>query len=96
MFKNMKSLQSLDLSNFDTYYVTYMNEMFENCTSIDTINLSNNFKTVNVVNMSRMFYNCINLKNLDLSSFNITNKTNTKDMFNNTNITIIKGLNFNY
>ena len=46
--------------------------------------------------MSRMFYNCINLKNLDLSSFNITNKTNTKDMFNNTNITIIKGLNFNY
>ena len=70
--------------------------MFENCTSIDTINLSNNFKTENVVNMSRMFYNCINLKNLDLSSFNITNKTNTKDMFNNTNITIIKGLNFNY
>ena len=73
-----------------------MNEMFENCTSIDTINLLNNFKTENVVNMSRMFYNCINLKNLDLSSFNITNKTNTKDMFNNTNIKIIKGLNFNY
>ena len=46
--------------------------------------------------MNRMFYNCLNLKNLDLSSFNVTNKTITKDMFNNTNTSVIKGLNFDY
>ena len=56
--------------------------MFDNCSSLTTINLSN-FNTQNVTNMSFMFYHCSSLTNINLSNFNTQNVTNMRDMFYN-------------
>ena len=45
--------------------------MFNNCSSIEELNISN-FITDNVTNMQKMFYKCILLKKLNLSNFNTT------------------------
>ena len=54
--------------------------MFENCTSITSINLSS-FDTSKVTLMFNMFYNCKNLISLDLSSFDTTSVTHIQFMF---------------
>jgi len=83
MFQKCSSLNSIDLSNFNTNKVTDMDCMFNGCSSLISINLSN-FNTNNVTNMSCMFHNCSSLTLLDLSNFNCENiKTTDKleDMF---------------
>ena len=55
--------------------------MFEGCSSLNNLNLSN-FNTQNVTNMWYMFYGCSSLKNLNLSNFNTQNLTNINCMFN--------------
>ena len=62
MFYGCSSLTNIDLSNFNTNNVTYMNGMFGECTSLTNINLSN-FNTNNVTDMNGMFYGCKKLKN---------------------------------
>ena len=64
MFSKCSSLNSLNLSNFNTNNVKYMSEMFSNCSSLTSLNLSN-FNTNNVKNMSGMFYNCSSLTSLN-------------------------------
>ena len=54
MFDNCSSLTSLDLSNFNTNYVTNMSYMFYNCSSLTSLNLSN-FNTNNVKSLFLMF-----------------------------------------
>ena len=49
-----------------------MRSMFNNCSSLLSINLSN-FKTEKVTDMGDMFYKCSNLTTLDISNFNTTN-----------------------
>ncbi len=44
MFKDCKSLTTLDISKFDTANVIDMESMFEGCASLVSLNL-NNFKT---------------------------------------------------
>ena len=70
-------LSSLNLLNFDTSEVIYMDSMFYNCSSLNELNLSN-FKTSKVTNMASMFTACKKLKSLDLSNFNTSN---VKDMY---------------
>ena len=70
MFSYCTSLESLDLSNFNTLYVEDMDEMFFNCHSLTSLNLSS-FNTNNVHSMVSMFSNCTSLKYLDISHFNI-------------------------
>lgn len=81
MFRECKSLKSLDLSNISTLEVTSMEEMFWNCTGLESIKFGSNFKTVNVTTMRNMFYGCYNLKTLDLSTFNTSNVANMTQMF---------------
>ena len=45
-----------------------MNDMFSNCTSLVSLDISN-FDTTNVENMNQMFLGCSNLKFLDISGF---------------------------
>ena len=72
-----------------------MNEMFEQCNSIKSLNLSS-FNTEKVVNISKMFYSCTSLENLDLSSFNLKNCINYQDMFGgNTNQNLLYSINNN-
>jgi surface protein len=65
MFMNCRSLNILDLSNFNTSGLTYMADMFYGCTSLSFLNLSN-FDTSNVVNMESVFYNCPKLEYINL------------------------------
>ena len=57
MFLNCKSLQKLDLSNFDTRNVTNMSYMFSNCRSLSKPDISS-FDMSKVVDKEDMFKNC--------------------------------------
>ena len=74
------SLESINLSSFNTNNVTNMSFMFDRCYSLISINLSL-FNTNNVTNMCFMFSGCKSLKSIDLSSFNTNNVTNISVMF---------------
>lgn len=80
MFSDMRSLTSLDLSNFDTSRVMDMGSMFASSSNLTSLDLSN-FDTSKVTNMSNMFSNMRSLTSLDLSSFNTTNVTDMSSMF---------------
>jgi surface protein len=82
MFTNCYSLQTLDLSSFNTAAVTDMTYMFYNCYSLQTLDLSY-FNTAAVTTMSQMFTNCYSLHTLDLSSFNTAAVTTMYQMFYN-------------
>ena len=73
MFNNCPSLTSLDLSNFNTNNVKYMDRMFYNCSSLTSLNLSN-FNTNNVTNMSNMFYRITKKCNIINNDFLIKEK----------------------
>ena len=60
MFSNCSSLNSLNLSNFNTNNIINMSYMFSDCSSLTSLNLSN-FNTNNVNNMSYMFSYCSSL-----------------------------------
>ena len=80
MFRNCKSLTSLDLSGFDTGNVTDMSWMFYYCSSLTSLDLSG-FDTGNVTDMNYMFYNCSSLTSLDVSGFDTGNVTDMRYMF---------------
>ena len=64
-----------------------MLNMFNNCTSLTSLDLSN-FNTSAVTNMSSMFNGCTSLTSLDISNFNTSAVTNMAYMFNGcTNLT---------
>ena len=73
--KSIKKLKDLDTSNVNSMY-----SMFENCSSLTSLDLSN-FNTSNVTNMYSLFYGCSLLTSLDLSSFDTSNVTNMRYMF---------------
>ena len=52
--------------------VTNIDEMFNNCSNLTSIDLSN-FDTSNVTDMYAMFSGCTNLTSLDLSNFDTSN-----------------------
>ena len=95
MFYGCKSLTNLNLSNFNTQFVTNMSHMFYYCYSLANLNLSN-FNTQNVTDMSYMFYGCKSLTNLNLSNFNTQNVTNMSYMFDDcSSLTNLNLSNFN-
>ena len=80
MFFNCSSLNSIDLSSFNSSNVTKMCCMFTGCTSLNSINLSS-FNTGNVKDMSNMFSFCRSLKSINLYSFNTINVKDMSYMF---------------
>ena len=64
----------------NTSKVTDMDSMFENCTSLTSLDLSS-FDTSNVTDMRSMFYSCNSLTSLDLRNFNTSNVTLMNGMF---------------
>ncbi len=94
MFRYCKTLQTIDLSNFNTSNVTNMQHMFYECSNLTSLDLSK-FDTSNVTNMTYMFEGCTSLQTLDLSSFNTSNVTKMGQMFNGcTNLTTLDLSNF--
>ena len=80
MFKNCKSLSSLDLSGWDTSNVADMYAMFKDCNKLSSLDLSG-WDTSKVTNMSYMFHLCSILTSLDVSHFNTSKVTNMGYMF---------------
>ena len=81
MFGNCMKLSSIIWGTmFQTYRVTDMTCMFQACTNLKRLELSN-FKTSNVENMFGMFRSCISLYSLDLSNFNTSKVTDMGEMF---------------
>ena len=95
MFRNMSSLISLNLSNFDTSKVTNMSYMFFNTPSLTLLNLSN-FDTSKVTNMDSIFRGMTNLTTINLSNFDTSKVTDMSSMFFDVrNLTTLNLSNFN-
>ena len=87
MFANLKNLQYIyNFDSLDSSSCTNMSKMFQKCTSLKEVNLSN-INTNSVTNMSYMFQNCTNLESIgDISNWDVSNVSNISYMFNNCEI----------
>jgi len=80
MFRDCSSLESIDLTSFNTTNVKDMSFMFDGCSSLKSIDLSS-INTTNVNNTSFMFCGCSSLKSIDLFSFTTNNVNDMSFMF---------------
>ncbi len=81
MFKDCKSLKSVDLSGFVTNNVTDMLQMFSGCESLTNLDLSM-LNTSSVTQMQSLFYGCKNLQTIKFgSSFNTSKVGDMSYMF---------------
>lgn len=81
MFSSCTSLETLDLSSFNTEKVTYMVTMFENSKHLRSLKLPKGFIGSSVTNLNAMFRDCESLTELDLSGSNSENVKDMKEMF---------------
>ena len=82
MFESFTTIQSIDLSGFDTSAVETMEKMFNNCRNATQFDLSG-FDTGKVTNMTKMFYNCLALETIYVNStkFDVAHVTASDNMF---------------
>jgi surface protein len=81
MFWECHSLESLDLSNWDTSNVTNMCGMFDSCESLTSLNVSN-LDISNVTDMSWLFDQCYSLETIiGLDTWDVSNVTDMNGMF---------------
>jgi surface protein len=80
MFCQCSQLEELDVSNFNTGNVLYMQEMFYYCSSLKRLDLRN-FDTGKVLTMPFMFEGCTGLERIDMSKFNTSSLENMNGMF---------------
>ena len=81
MFSSCTSLETLDLSSFNTEKVTNMVTMFEKSKNLRSIKLPKGFIGSSVTNLNATFKGCESLTELDLSGSNSENVTNMSEMF---------------
>ena len=80
-FYGLQNLSSITgISNLKTDNVTAMLCMFQDCSSLTSLDVSG-FKTDNVTSMYCMFFGCSGLKSIDVSGFKTDNVTNMARMF---------------
>lgn len=81
MFSSCTSLETLDLSSFNTEKITNMVTMFENSKHLRSLKLPKGFIGSSVTNLNATFKGCESLTELDLSGSNSENVTNMSEMF---------------
>ena len=81
MFYGCQTLQTIDVSKWNTSKMTAMYSAFSKCQKLQSLDVSK-WNTSNVVNMNSMFNNCSSLTSLDVSKWNTSNVTDMGDMFN--------------
>ncbi len=81
MFSSCTSLETLDLSFFNTEKVTNMVTMFENSKHLRSLKLPKGFIGSSVTNLKAMFRGCESLTELDLSGSNSENVKAMEEMF---------------
>ena len=77
-FWPLKTIEGIE--NLNTEKVTNMSEMFNGCSGLESLDLSN-FDTSNVEDMTSMFTGCNKLTSLNLSNFNTAKVTDMSNMF---------------
>ena len=83
------------IKNLNTKEVTDMVDMFCDCRSLSSLDVSG-FNTGNVTDMSGMFFECISLKLLDVAKFNTANVKSMSNMFYRCyNLDLLNVTNFN-
>lgn len=80
MFKNIATLEEIDLSGLWSQQIQDMKEIFSGCTRLKSVNLIG-MDTSKVTNMEGMFYNNENLQSLDLSLLDTKNVQEMRNMF---------------
>ena len=81
MFNGCSALTSLDLTNFNTAKVEYMDNMFYGCSALKSLDLTN-FNTAKVTYMNNMFEGCSALTTIYASDKFVTdNVSHGLDMF---------------
>ena len=91
--ENLTQIEGIE--NLNTENVTSMRDMFNGCSSLTSLDLTN-FNTAKVTDMKLLFANCSALESLDLSMFNTENVTSMPSMFNGaTNLKTLNVSNFN-
>ena len=94
MFQLCKQLISLNLTSFDTFQVTDMFCMFNECWKLKEIKGIEKFKTSKVKNMCGIFKGCYELPYLNLNSFDTSQVTDMGWMFSKCrSLKEIKGIN---
>lgn len=81
MFFSCTSLETLDLSSFNTEKVTTMATMFEKSKNLRSIKLPKGFIGSSVTNLNATFRGCESLTELDLSGSNTENVKDMNEMF---------------
>jgi len=76
-----KKISTITHLGIDTRRVTNMYGMFQNCSSLTSLDASG-FNTQNVTSMQNMFSNCSSVTSLDVSGFSTQNVTSMNGMFN--------------
>lgn len=85
IFNGCRRLTTINgIGNWDTSNVREMQEMFNSCNSLESLDLSN-WDTSNVEDMNHMFAICNSLETLDLSHFDTSNVRNMERMFERCN-----------
>ena len=81
LFTDCRKLQIIyGLSGLDTRNIEDMSFMFEFCSALSSLDVSN-FDTSKVTNMGGMFQGCKSLTSLDVSNFDTSKVTNMGGMF---------------
>ena len=95
-FKDCSTLQTINLTGFQTAAVNNMSGMFQNCTALTSVTFDNekitdsedpnygrfnNFNTSAVESMAQMFDNCINLVSLNLAGLDTRSVESMFKMF---------------
>ncbi|MFQ3565344.1 BspA family leucine-rich repeat surface protein, partial [Lactococcus paracarnosus] len=81
LFRELSNLTEIEgLTNLDTSDVTTMLNMFRDCSSLVTLDLSN-FTAEKVTDIRDMFRDCTSLLTVDLSKFNTKNVADMRGTF---------------
>ena len=81
MFADFSELTEIEgLNNLDTSNATKMSEMFAECYSLTSLDVSS-FSTSKVTDMSLMFSSCSELKEINLSNLDTSSVTNMSQVF---------------
>ena len=81
LLNNTENIEEIDFGvGFNTSNVTVLAGMFDECSSLTSLNLSG-WNTENVTDMSSMFWGCSSLTSLNLSGWNTENVTDMSSMF---------------
>ena len=80
-FAGCSSLETVNLTNFNTSEVQQMEFFFSGCTNLQNIKGFENLNTSSLSKTAGMFLGCQNLKSVNLSAFQLNNITEKNGMF---------------